>query len=201
MALSYRHPLPLLLILSLFYFDHPVSSMRLVLQRVKSASVTLENNQVVSHIGPGLLALVGLHEDDTRRDLETCCKQLLACKLWSNDDSGGLWRHGVKQKGFEVLLVSQFTLYGTLSKKNQPDYKRAMKAQAAQELYSEFVSMVETSYQVDKVKNGVFGAMMDVALVNDGPVTLIIDSHPQSKDSQETGSSQQSPSSSSSLME
>lgn len=155
--------------------------MRLVVQRVKSASVTVTDNDsrtLVSQIGPGLLALVGLHEHDTRSDLETCCKQLLACKLWPNE-SGGLWRHGVKQKGLEVLLVSQFTLYGTLSKKNQPDYKRSMKAEPAQRLYSDFVTMLGEAYDADKVKNGVFGAMMDVELVNDGPVTLIIESDPK----------------------
>ena len=157
--------------------------MRLVIQRVKSASVTVvtdnNNPKMVSQIGPGVLALVGLHEHDTRSDLETCCKKLLACKLWPNEESGGLWRHGVKQKGMEVLLVSQFTLYGTLSKKHQPDYKRSMKADPAEKLYSDFVKMVGDAYDADKVKNGVFGAMMDVQLVNDGPVTLIIDSDPK----------------------
>eukprot|EP00527_Entomoneis_sp_CCMP2396_P007787 CAMPEP_0198145722 /NCGR_PEP_ID=MMETSP1443-20131203/24864_1 /TAXON_ID=186043 /ORGANISM="Entomoneis sp., Strain CCMP2396" /LENGTH=170 /DNA_ID=CAMNT_0043809427 /DNA_START=155 /DNA_END=667 /DNA_ORIENTATION=+ len=151
--------------------------MRLVLQRVKSASVTVEGN-VVSQIGPGVLALVGLHEHDQRQDMQECCKKLLACKLWEND-SGGMWRHGVKQRGLEVLLVSQFTLYGKLSKKNQPDYKSSMKSDPARIMYSEFVEMVREAYESDKVKDGHFGAMMDVALVNDGPVTLMIETAPQ----------------------
>jgi D-tyrosyl-tRNA(Tyr) deacylase len=157
------------------------SSMRLVVQRVKSASVTVTNDNdsktLVSQIGPGILALVGLHEQDTHRDLEVCCKKLLACKLWPNE-IGGLWRHGVKQKGLEVLLVSQFTLYGTLSKKHQPDYKRSMKAEPARQLYDNFLKMVQEAYEADKIKDGVFGAMMDVELVNDGPVTLILESDP-----------------------
>ena len=149
------------------------SAMRIVVQRVKTASVANvdEGGKIVSSIGPGLLALVGLHEHDTvENDLRSCCSKLLACKLWENDN-GGMWRHSVKQRNLEVLLVSQFTLYGTLSKKNQPDYKRAMKSQRAQRMYGEFVDMVRQSYSdhPDRVKDGVFGAMMDVSLVNDGP--------------------------------
>ena len=88
-------------------------AMRLVLQRVKSASVRVEG-QTVSSIGPGVMALVGLHENDNEDNLRECCKKLLAAKLWENDN-GGQWRHGVKQRNLEVLCVSQFTLYGTLS--------------------------------------------------------------------------------------
>jgi D-tyrosyl-tRNA(Tyr) deacylase len=161
--------------------------MRLVVQRVKSASVTVDPERVVSHIGPGILALVGLHEHDTIADAKYCCKRLLACKLWENE-SGGMWRHGVKQKGYELLLVSQFTLYGTLSKKNQPDYKRAMKSLPAAKLYSKFLAMVREQYEAEKVQDGVFGAMMDVALVNDGPVTLVIESDPQAPDAEKEGS-------------
>jgi len=154
--------------------------MRIVVQRVKSASVSNveEGEKVVSSIGPGLLALVGLHENDTSTDLQTCCRKLLACKLWPNEN-GGMWRHSVKQKDMEVLLVSQFTLYGTLSKKNQPDYKLAMKSQQAQTMWGDFVETVRQSYEPERVKDGVFGAMMDVQLVNDGPVTIIIESDPQ----------------------
>jgi D-aminoacyl-tRNA deacylase len=151
--------------------------MRIVVQRVKSASVTVEGSpsNAVARIGPGILALAGLHEDDTVEDLQECCRKLLACKLWSND-SGGMWRQSVKQTQYEVLLVSQFTLYGTLSKKFQPDYKLAMKAEPASVLWSQFVTMVKATYQEEKVFEGVFGAMMDVELINDGPVTLVIES-------------------------
>lgn len=169
------------------------SAMRIVVQRVKSASVSVvaaassdplsSSPERVAHIGPGVLALVGLHEHDTTADLETCCRKLLACKLWPNE-SGALWRHGVQRKNLQILLVSQFTLYGTLSRKNQPDYKAAMKAEAARKLYSEFVDMVRQAYAADKVQDGVFGAMMEVELVNDGPVTLILESQPRSPDSE-----------------
>jgi D-tyrosyl-tRNA(Tyr) deacylase len=83
-----------------FVLREPVASMRLVVQKVKSASVTVEG-QVISSIGPGVMALVGLHEYDTKEDMEYCCKRLLGCKLWENDN-GALWRQGVKQRGFEV---------------------------------------------------------------------------------------------------
>jgi D-tyrosyl-tRNA(Tyr) deacylase len=154
-----------------------VVSMRWVVQRVKSASVTVDG-KVISSIGQGATALVGLHENDTKDDLEFCCKKLLACKLWENDN-GGLWRHGVKQRNLEVLCVSQFTLYGTLTKKNQPDYKRAMKAIPAQEMYNEFLELLKSNYEPEKIFDGQFGAMMDVALVNDGPVTIVIESTPK----------------------
>lgn len=150
------------------------NAMRLVLQRVKSASVTVDDKEV-SRIGPGILALVGLHQNDKIEDLQYCCKRLLACKLWENEN-GGQWRHSVKQKDFQVLCVSQFTLYGTLSKKNQPDYKLAMKSEPARELYSQFLTMLRENYQADQIHDGVFGAMMDVSLVNDGPVTIVIES-------------------------
>ncbi|CAB9510591.1 D-aminoacyl-tRNA deacylase 1 [Seminavis robusta] len=150
--------------------------MRIVVQRVKSASVTVEEKKV-STIGNGIMALVGIHENDAQADLDYCCKRLLGCKLWENDN-GALWRQGVKQKGYQVLCVSQFTLYGTLTKKNQPDYKRAMKAVPAQELYNTFLNMLRENYQADKIADGVFGAMMDVELINDGPVTIVIESEP-----------------------
>ena len=163
-------------IITIIFVPQEVTAMRIVVQRVKSASVTVDGTKV-SSIGNGIMALVGIHEHDTQTDLDYCCKRLLACKLWANDS--GMWRHGVKQKGYEVLCVSQFTLYGTLTKKNQPDYKRAMKSIPAQELYNKFLEDLRTNYEPDKIFDGVFGAMMDVELINDGPVTIVIESDPK----------------------
>jgi len=148
--------------------------MKLVIQRVKSASVTVNNAQV-SSIGRGILALVALHKDDTQSDLEYCAKKLLAIKLWENEN-GGSWRQHVKIREYEILCVSQFTLYGTLSKKNQPDYKQSMSAAQAETMYSQFLDMLKDQYEGNKVFDGRFGEMMDVALVNDGPVTIVLDS-------------------------
>ena len=148
--------------------------MRIVIQRVKSASVTVDQKQV-SAIGPGTLALVGLHVEDDELDLQYCAKRLLAIKLWEND-AGAPWRQHIKQMGYEMLCVSQFTLYGTLSKKNQPDYKLAMKSAEAQVMYNKFLGMLRDGYETAKIFDGKFGEMMDVGLVNDGPVTMVIDS-------------------------
>lgn len=183
--------------------------MRIVLQRVKRASVYV-GGECVSSIGArppasptvarsdglaedappaaaregGLLALVGLHENDTDADLEHCARRLVACKLWNNADETRPWRQSVRQRGYPVLLVSQFTLYATLSKKHQPDYKLAMKSDQARIAYEKFKDMVVSFYdgRANMVHDGVFGAMMDVELVNDGPVTIIIESNPSSEE-------------------
>ena len=165
----------LLVLLLLVQLSH-VHAMRLVLQRVKAASVTVEQN-VVSSIGPGILALVGLHVDDTAQDAAYCAKKLLGAKLWPNENDKP-WRQSVRQLQREVLLVSQFTLYGSVSnKKHVPDFKASMKSEAALDAYTSFKELVASEYgEPDKIKDGIFGAMMDVSLVNDGPVTLVVDS-------------------------
>ena len=154
--------------------------MKLVVQRVKSASVSVDNTPI-STIGPGILALVGLHIDDTPTDLQYCVKRLLNIKLWEND-SGAPWRKHVKQLDYEILCVSQFTLYGTLSKKYQPDYKLAMKSESARSMYTQFLELLREGYEENKILDGEFGKMMDVMLVNDGPVTLVIDSREELND-------------------
>jgi len=153
--------------------------MRIVIQRVKSASVITVDNKQVSAIGQGTLALVGLHHEDKESDLQYCAKRLLAIKLWENEN-GAPWRQHVKQKaGFRnTLCQSIHAIYTvpTLSKKNQPDYKLAMKNVQAKEMYNKFLDMLRDGYDQAKIFDGKFGEMMDVGLVNDGPVTLVIDS-------------------------
>jgi D-tyrosyl-tRNA(Tyr) deacylase len=119
--------------------------------------------------------LVGINEEESELDLAYCCKWLLGCKLWQNSD-GKPWRQHVKQMSYDLLLVSQFTLYGTLTKKNQPDYKRAMKSEPAKILYDHFLQLLCKNYVDDKIHDGVLGQMVEVKLVNDGPVTIIIES-------------------------
>jgi D-tyrosyl-tRNA(Tyr) deacylase len=119
--------------------------------------------------------LVGINEEESELDLAYCCKWLLGCKLWQNSD-GKPWRQHVKQMSYDLLLVSQFTLYGTLTKKNQPDYKRAMKSEPAKILYDHFLQLLCKNYVDDNIHNGALGQMMEVKLVNDGPVTIIIES-------------------------
>jgi D-tyrosyl-tRNA(Tyr) deacylase len=201
-SLSRTLLLILLAIYSLSFFLHHhhrttvVSAMKVVIQRVKSASVSVvDENVIISSIGPGILALVGLHVDDTISDLQYCAKRLLNIKLWESSSSASEsgeqptmtkpWRRHVRQLDYEILCVSQFTLYGTVSNtKYQPDYKLAMKTEQARSMYSNFLDILREGYpSADncKIKDGAFGKMMDVALVNDGPVTLVIDSREENQ--------------------
>jgi len=138
-----------------------------VLQRVKSASVTVDGNLVAS-IGKGVLALAAVSKDDTIKDSEQSAAKLLKVRLW-DDEAGGRWKRNVQEIGGEVLCVSQFTLLAS-TKKGKPDFHRAAGLEKGKELYSAFFRKVQELYDKDKVKDGVFQAMMDVALINDGPV-------------------------------
>ncbi|XP_066313724.1 uncharacterized protein [Miscanthus floridulus] len=148
--------------------------MRAVVQRVLSASVEVEG-RIVSAIGPGLLVLVGLHEADTDSDADYICRKVLNMRLFPNDKTEKAWDRSVMQRNFEVLLVSQFTLYGIL-KGSKPDFHVAMPPAKAKPFYASLVEKFQRSYSADSVKDGVFGTMMKVSLVNDGPVTMQIDS-------------------------
>ena len=139
----------------------------MVLQRVKSASVTVDGNLVAS-IGKGVLALAAVSKDDTIKDSEQSAAKLLKVRLW-DDEAGGRWKRNVQEIGGEVLCVSQFTLLAS-TKKGKPDFHRAAGPEKGKELYSVFFRKVQELYDKDKVKDGVFQAMMDVALINDGPV-------------------------------
>ncbi|KAJ0410357.1 hypothetical protein P43SY_002689 [Pythium insidiosum] len=147
--------------------------MRVVLQRVTNASVRVDG-EVVGQIGKGLVCLVGITRDDTEEDAEFCCRRLLNARLWE-DEKGTSWKSSVISNGYEVLLVSQFTLYGFFQG-NKPDFHLAMAPAPAKEFYHAFCDRVRAAHSADKVAEGIFGAMMEVSLVNDGPVTMTIDS-------------------------
>jgi D-aminoacyl-tRNA deacylase len=146
--------------------------MRIVIQRVSKASVTVDNN-VIADISKGILCLVGICDTDTTDDVNWVVQKVLGVKLWPNEEDKP-WRKSVSNLDLDVLLVSQFTLYGTLNKKHQPDYKNAMSPNPARELFDSLVESMKQKHK--KVQCGEFGAKMDVALNNDGPVTLVIDS-------------------------
>lgn len=148
--------------------------MRTIIQRVVSASVEVEG-RLVSEIGPGLLVLIGIHESDVEADADYICRKVLNMRLFPNVQSGKAWDQNVMQRNFGVLLVSQFTLYGIL-KGNKPDFHMAMPSDKAKAFYASLVEKFRSSYSADAVKDGVFGAMMKVNLVNDGPVTMQLDS-------------------------
>jgi len=148
--------------------------MRLIVQRVRSASVTVEG-EVVGSIGRGMLVLVGLAvTDDPALAIEWGVRKLLNLRLWA-DASGKAWASSVLQSGLDVLLVSQFTLHAVL-KGNNPDFRLAMGPEAARAMWSQFVAAMEAGHKGKcRITQGRFGAMMDVALVNDGPVTIQLD--------------------------
>ncbi|RHN73319.1 putative D-aminoacyl-tRNA deacylase [Medicago truncatula] len=151
-----------------------VRAMRAVVQRVASASVEVDG-RIVSEIGPGLLVLVGIHDSDSDADADYICRKVLNMRLFTNEDTGKAWDHSVMQKNYQVLLVSQFTLYGFL-KGNKPDFHVAMAPQRAKPFYASLVDRFRNAYNSDALKDGVFGAKMKVSLVNDGPVTMQLDS-------------------------
>lgn len=146
--------------------------MRAVLQRVKSASVTVDG-KLISHIGPGLVCLIGLGDGDSENDVEYITRKILNARLWASDRKA--WDKSVVQQQYEVLCVSQFTLHGRLNG-NKPDFSRAMGPNEARTMYTAFLDKMRSVYAEDKVKDGIFGAMMQVELVNDGPVTFILES-------------------------
>lgn len=144
--------------------------MRAVVQRVKSASVTVEGTTVGS-IGPGLLILVGVGKDDTLRDIDWMVEKIVNLRIFEHN--GKFDKSLLDIKG-ELLAVSQFTLFGDCAKGRRPSFSDAMNADEARRLFETFLEKARE--RVGKVETGVFQAMMDVSLVNDGPVTLIIDS-------------------------
>lgn len=148
--------------------------MRAVVQRVLSASVEVEG-KLVSSIGPGLLCLVGLGKGDKEEDAEFLARKILTTRMWNNEEEEKKWSKSVTDKGYEILLVSQFTLFHKF-KGTRLDFHLAMGPGEAKEAYASFVERIRRDYEANKVKDGIFGAMMNVSLVNDGPVTIIVDS-------------------------
>lgn len=145
--------------------------MRTVIQRVSRASV-VSDGALTGKIGPGLLVLLGIETTDTPEDAVKLAGKLAALRVF--DDAGGKMNLSVTDTGGEALVVSQFTLFGDCAKGNRPSYNRAARPEHAIPLYEKFVA--ELSRLLGKpVPTGVFGADMKVELLNDGPVTLILD--------------------------
>ncbi|SPP83840.1 D-aminoacyl-tRNA deacylase isoform X1 [Drosophila guanche] len=146
--------------------------MRAVIQRVRAAKVTVLD-ELVSSIGPGLCVLVGIKATDTATDVEFLVRKILALRLF--DDEGKRWQKSAKDLQLEILCISQFTLYHRL-KGNKPDFSAAMKGDDAQKLYTHFLNRLKQSYDSSKIKDGKFGANMQVHIENDGPVTINLES-------------------------
>ena len=146
--------------------------MRVLIQRVKEASVTVDN-KVISLINNGLLVFVGVTDDDSRDDILWLTKKIANLRIF--DDENGVMNMSVIESGGDILAVSQFTLMASTKKGNRPSYIKAAKPEISVPLYEEFCSEMELA--VNKpIQRGVFGADMKVRLLNDGPVTIFIDS-------------------------
>lgn len=145
--------------------------MRAVIQRVSQASVSIDQQQK-SAIGQGLLILLGIVDSDTYDDIEWLCNKIINLRIF--DDENGVMNLSVKDADGDIIVVSQFTLHASTRKGNRPSYIKAAKPDMAVPLYEHFVKELEKLLG-KSVGTGEFGAMMEVALVNDGPVTIIID--------------------------
>ena len=146
--------------------------MRLVIQRVKSASVTIEN-AVFSSINSGLMVLVGIEDADDEKDADWLVQKLISMRIFS--DTEGKMNLSVKDIDGEVLVVSQFTLHASTKKGNRPSYIKASKPEIAIPIYEKMILQLQQDLG-KPIATGIFGADMKVSLLNDGPVTIVIDS-------------------------
>ena len=146
--------------------------MRVLIQRVKEASVAIDGD-VISLIHNGLLVFVGITEDDSREDILWLTKKIANIRLF--DDENGIMNLSVIETGGDILAVSQFTLMASTKKGNRPSYIKAAKPEISVPLYEEFCTEMELAIN-KPIQRGVFGADMKVRLLNDGPVTIFIDS-------------------------
>lgn len=146
-------------------------SMRAVIQRVSQASVTIDHH-IHSSIQHGLLVFVGLEDSDNNEDISWLCNKIVNLRIF--DDANKVPNLSVKETGGDILLVSQFTLHAATKKGNRPSYIKASKPDVAIPIYEQFIAQLELDLG-KQIQTGVFGADMKVALVNDGPVTILID--------------------------
>jgi D-tyrosyl-tRNA(Tyr) deacylase len=145
--------------------------MRAVIQRVTQANVVI-NNSIRSAISKGLLVLVGIEDADTSEDLSWLSSKIVNLRIFN--DAAGVMNESVKEQGGDILVVSQFTLHASTKKGNRPSYIKASKPPIAVPLYEQFVQQLQTDLG-KPVFTGEFGADMKVSLLNDGPVTIVID--------------------------
>jgi D-tyrosyl-tRNA(Tyr) deacylase len=146
--------------------------MRVVIQRVKKASVTIEG-KIKDEIGPGLLVLVGIEDADNQSDVEWLSNKIAQLRIFNDED--GVMNLSVMETGGSIMVISQFTLHAKTKKGNRPSYIKAAGHEIAIPLYESFIRKL-SDITGKRIASGEFGAMMDIGLVNDGPVTIIIDS-------------------------
>jgi D-tyrosyl-tRNA(Tyr) deacylase len=145
--------------------------MKVVVQRVKEASVTV-GNEITGVIENGLLLLVGIHEDDTNDQLTWMCDKIMKLRIFEDED--GKMNRSVSDVKGGILVVSQFTLYGDAKKGTRPSFITAARPEKAEPMYNQMIEYFKSNSTLT-IQGGKFGAMMDVHLINDGPVTLILE--------------------------
>ena len=145
--------------------------MRVVIQRVKKANVHIDG-KIVSEIEKGLLVLLGICDEDTQEDIDWLTKKIINLRVF--DDENGVMNRSMMEIDAEIMIVSQFTLFASCKKGNRPSYIKAAKPEIAIPLYEKFCATTQ-SMTGKKVATGVFGADMKIELINDGPVTICID--------------------------
>ena len=146
--------------------------MRTVIQRVNGSFVSI-NGEVMSNIGKGLMVLAGFEIEDTAEDLKWMSKKISSLRIF--DDNDGVMNLPITEVNGEILVISQFTLHASTKKGNRPSYIKAAKPDIAVPLYEQFVKILSEDTGIE-IQTGEFGADMQVSLINDGPVTIIIDS-------------------------
>lgn len=146
--------------------------MRAVIQRVSSASVTV-NCETTGKINAGILVLLGIHKEDTPKDIQWMVNKIINLRIF--EDEHGKMNDSLLDTGGAMLIVSQFTLYGDCRKGRRPGYSNAAPPDKAKKLYEQFIDTVQQTNNIPTA-SGIFQAHMDVSLVNDGPVTLLLDS-------------------------
>ncbi len=145
--------------------------MRTVIQRVSQASVTVEGT-ISAAIGPGLLVLLGIEDSDTIEDIAWLSKKIVQLRIFNDED--GVMNRSLLETGGDLILVSQFTLHAATKKGNRPSYIKASKPEIAVPLYEKMIAQLEADLG-KKIGTGIFGADMKVSLLNDGPVTIFMD--------------------------
>ena len=155
--------------------------MRAIVQRVSEGGVNIPSENYFAKIGKGMVILLGIKSDDKENDLNFVADKCSHLRIFSRrdasaEDENDKLNLSIKDIDGEVLIISQFTLYGDARKGNRPSFTEAAKPETAIPLYEKFISRMKMNLGEEKVKSGIFGAMMNVKIINDGPVTIIIES-------------------------
>ncbi|CCK72850.1 D-tyrosyl-tRNA(Tyr) deacylase KNAG_0L02340 [Huiozyma naganishii CBS 8797] len=148
--------------------------MKVVLQKVSQASVTVDS-KVISSIRKGYMLLVGISTEDDKNDINKLSNKVLNLRIFE-DEQDNLWKKNIKEVNGEILSISQFTLLARTKKGTKPDFHMAQKGHIAKELYADFLSELRAGLTPESVQDGEFGAMMSCQLCNEGPITIILDS-------------------------